>query len=279
MSRRTAVLIIAVALAGWAPAAAQTPPPAPAAAVGLAVTRPHTGWVSLRVSGPPGAVAAVTENGGAGPAPVATVTIGPAGAATVDRAAPWRCDRRTRSFTVTVTAADGTSQSAAGCRAHADMRGATGRRAAADAAAGAAARDGAGQRPLAAGRGRCDACARRSPAACVAVPQRATGRRPGPGRLPLSPGPAGRYPVTVQGPAGRPTHRVLIVRPSTRRLRVLATGDSMIQIIDGDLQRRSGGRGPISVRSDAHISTGISKPFMFNWIAHARGAPARFIPT
>ena len=73
-------------------------------------------------------------------------------------------------------------------------------------------------------------------------------------------------------------HRVLIVRPSTRRLRVLATGDSMIQIIDGDLQRRLGDRGPVSVRSDAHISTGISKPFMFDWIAHARGSARTLHP-
>ena len=59
---------------------------------------------------------------------------------------------------------------------------------------------------------------------------------------------------------------------------MLATGDSMIQIIDGDLQRRLGGRGPISVRSDAHISTGISKPFMFDWIAHARGSARTLHP-
>jgi uncharacterized protein len=71
---------------------------------------------------------------------------------------------------------------------------------------------------------------------------------------------------------------VLIVRPATRRLRVLATGDSMIQIIDGDLQRRLGDRGPISVRSDAHISTGISKPFMFDWVAHARGSARTLHP-
>jgi hypothetical protein len=59
---------------------------------------------------------------------------------------------------------------------------------------------------------------------------------------------------------------------------VLATGDSMIQIIDGDLQRRLGGHGPISVRSDAHISTGISKPFMFDWVAHARAAARSLHP-
>jgi hypothetical protein len=74
--------------------------------------------------------------------------------------------------------------------------------------------------------------------------------------------------------AGRTTKRVLIVRPASRRLRVVATGDSMIQIIDGDLQRRLTSVGPISVRSDAHISTGISKRFMLDWVAHA-GATAR----
>ena len=68
---------------------------------------------------------------------------------------------------------------------------------------------------------------------------------------------------------------MLVVRPASRRLRVLATGDSMIQIIDGDLKRRLARRGPISVRSDAHISTGISKPFMFNWQAHARASRPR----
>jgi hypothetical protein len=89
---------------------------------------------------------------------------------------------------------------------------------------------------------------------------------------------AGRYPITVQQPAGNRVRRVLIVRPATRRLRVLATGDSMIQIIDGDLQRRLRDRGPISVRSDAHISTGISKPFMFDWVSHARGSARTLHP-
>ena len=63
MSRRTVVLIVAVALAGDTSAAAQTPPVMPAPAVGLAVSRPHTGWLTLQVSGPPGAVATVSESG------------------------------------------------------------------------------------------------------------------------------------------------------------------------------------------------------------------------
>ena len=82
---------------------------------------------------------------------------------------------------------------------------------------------------------------------------------------------AGRHPVGVAF-AGRTIHRVLVVRPPSARLRVLATGDSMIQIIDGDLRQTLGERGPITVRSDAHISTGISKPFMLDWVAHARSS-------
>jgi len=54
------------------------------------------------------------------------------------------------------------------------------------------------------------------------------------------------------------------------RLRLLATGDSMIQVVDGLLARRLRGRRATSVRSDARISTGISKPFMFDWVRKAR---------
>jgi len=42
-------------------------------------------------------------------------------------------------------------------------------------------------------------------------------------------------------------------------LRLLATGDSMIQIIDGVLARRLERRRATRVRSDARISTGLSK--------------------
>ena len=85
----------------------------------------------------------------------------------------------------------------------------------------------------------------------------------------------GAIRVTVQGPVGATTSACSSCGPVARRLRVLATGDSMIQIIDGDLQRRLARRGPISVRSDAHISTGISKPFMFDWLAARARVRAR----
>jgi hypothetical protein len=58
---------------------------------------------------------------------------------------------------------------------------------------------------------------------------------------------------------------------------VLATGDSMIQVIDSFLKERLGAGG-IRVKSDARISTGISKPFMLNWVKHAHRQARRVRP-
>ena len=59
--------------------------------------------------------------------------------------------------------------------------------------------------------------------------------------------------------------------------RILATGDSMIQIVDGFLAQ---GVAPqhFRVRSDAHIGTGLSKPFLLDWVAHARKLARSYRP-
>jgi hypothetical protein len=62
--------------------------------------------------------------------------------------------------------------------------------------------------------------------------------------------------------------------PRGGHLRLLATGDSMIQIIDGFLRQRLGRRG-VRVRSDAHVSSGISKPSLLNWPRQAKRQAAR----
>ena len=62
-----------------------------------------------------------------------------------------------------------------------------------------------------------------------------------------------------------------------RGFTVLATGDSMIQIIDGFMKERLRSRG-VRVKSDARISTGISKPFMLDWVRHARRQARRIRP-
>jgi lysophospholipase L1-like esterase len=71
--------------------------------------------------------------------------------------------------------------------------------------------------------------------------------------------------------------REMLIRPMRRpvparrgSLRMLAAGDSMIQIIDSFLKQRLERRRATSVRSDAHISTGLSKPAGLNWVRRAR---------
>ena len=55
----------------------------------------------------------------------------------------------------------------------------------------------------------------------------------------------------------------------THRLRLLATGDSMIQVVDSFIRDRLPRR---RVISEAHISTGISHAFGLNWVRHAAQA-------
>ena len=66
--------------------------------------------------------------------------------------------------------------------------------------------------------------------------------------------------------------------PRAHGLRLLATGDSMIQLVDGDLARRLQSRRATSVRSDAHIGTGITKPGVLDWPRRARAQASGFKP-
>jgi hypothetical protein len=63
-----------------------------------------------------------------------------------------------------------------------------------------------------------------------------------------------------------------------KRYTVLATGDSMIQIVDGFLKRRLARPRRVRVLSDARISTGLSKPSMLDWPRHARRQVRRLRP-
>jgi len=58
---------------------------------------------------------------------------------------------------------------------------------------------------------------------------------------------------------------------------VVATGDSMIQIVDGFLAKELKPEG-LRVRSDAHVGTGISKTHQFDWVRHARYLAHHFRP-
>ena len=82
-------------------------------------------------------------------------------------------------------------------------------------------------------------------------------------------GASGRWPVTAATPGAPRARRVVNVRRRGGGLRILATGDSMIQVLDSFLQQRLQ-KGRVRVRKESHISTGISKPSMLNWNNKAR---------
>ena len=86
----------------------------------------------------------------------------------------------------------------------------------------------------------------------------------------------GGWRVRVRTPYQRLARGVRARHPGGR-VSVLATGDSMIQVLDGFLRQRLGTRGA-RVRSDARISTGISKPSTLDWQAHARRQAAGIRP-
>jgi hypothetical protein len=65
---------------------------------------------------------------------------------------------------------------------------------------------------------------------------------------------------------------------TARSGRVLATGDSMIQIVDSFLSKKLRPR-HFRVRSDAHVGTGISKPSLLDWVRHARSLAHSYRPT
>ena len=62
-----------------------------------------------------------------------------------------------------------------------------------------------------------------------------------------------------------------------RRHPVLATGDSMIEIVDSFLRDRLEPY-RLRVKSDDHIGSGLSKPFQLNWPRHARRMARRYHP-
>lgn len=81
------------------------------------------------------------------------------------------------------------------------------------------------------------------------------------------------FQIRNHGQRVRETTRV---RPRGGRLKVLATGDSMAQIFDHYLTDQLGHRA--SVRSEAHISTGLSKPSILDWVANSRSQARRVRP-
>jgi lysophospholipase L1-like esterase len=227
--------------------------PASAQALTLQATRSETGWIALTVPDAGDAArVALAEEVGARQDPLREVPAA-AGRAVVRHAALWRCDRRDRHFIATAVYPDGSAQTATAAirtpscanRFALSVRTLRGRIRARV----------ADRWQVGATRPRVCIRAPGAKAACRALAiaeGRSAARRDYRARA------GGLWTVS----AGRAQRSVYIRRPG--KLRLLATGDSMIQVVDTYLKGRLGKRG-FGVRSDARISTGLSKPFLLDW--------------
>jgi lysophospholipase L1-like esterase len=225
---------------------------AQAQALTLSADKRETGYIGLQLRSAPGVRVTITE----GTEQLTQVT--PTGPSTaLRRVATWLCDRRARTFTA--TSEDGQTASAElrtpSCARRLALR------------APRSVRSGRAVAVRLVDRWRIGDLVARfcveppgGPASCRR--ERAGGRsrfralRPGGWRLEAS---------TRHARA----ERIVRAAHPGGRLRLLATGDSMIQIIDGFLKARLAPHG-VRVHSDAHISTGISKPSLLDWQAQAR---------
>jgi lysophospholipase L1-like esterase len=252
MARRLLVLVTTAAFAlAVAPAArAQAP------TLAIAPSAVHTGWIGVQLAGPPGAKVTLTE----GARQLRVVTLGSNGVGGVQRLARWRCDRTTREITATGggSAPVMTTIGTPGCADRFVLRSPAG-----GARAGRALRVRVADGWRSSGPG---------PTVCLRMRGRdvdcaGVRLRGATGSATLYPIRAGGATLTLTG-AGLPSQsRAVRVRARDRRLRVLAAGDSMMQILDRNIARRLP---RARVRSDTHISTGITKPSLLNWPAQAR---------
>jgi lysophospholipase L1-like esterase len=87
----------------------------------------------------------------------------------------------------------------------------------------------------------------------------------------------GGWLVTVQGQGGSEHRATVWVSHPGGRIRLLAAGDSEMQILDGFLGQDLARYG-VQVTSDARISTGLTNSFLFNWPAHAAHQAPRLRP-
>jgi lysophospholipase L1-like esterase len=240
--------------------------PASAQALTLQASRGETGWIKLVVPDA-GNAANVTleEQVGAARQPIVDTTPS-GGQVTLRHAEIWRCDRFRREFVATAAYPDGTTQSAtAAIRTPSCARRFT-----------LTARKLRGRIRVRIGdRWKVGDVA---PRVCVRAPAGkpvcrrtaiAGGRKAA--RRDFRSRSGGLWTVS----AGALTRHVYI-RPA-HRLRVLATGDSMIEYVDTSLKQRLATR-RIGVRSDPRVSTGLSKPFLLNWPRHAAKQARRLRP-
>lgn len=229
----------------------------PEAPISLEAGSAERGFIRLTLHSPPGTPVVIDEVGG----PRVTRLTPRAATTILRRAAEWRCDRRLRRFVATT--ADGENAEARVRTPSCAHRLAL--------VAPASARTGREVRMRLVDRWGVGNLAARvcveppgGPARCRRVRLR-QGQRSRHWSF-QAPRPGG-WRVTARtgwSEAGRAVR----LPPPGGSLKVLATGDSMVQRLDTSLARRLRPLG-VRVRSDAHPATGISKPSPVDWVATA----------
>ncbi len=230
--------------------------PAQSPSFSLTASAAEPGWIALSATGTPGARVRVREHG-------KTVAKFDLTTATGGRrhGAPWRCDHRYRVFTATETLADGTTHVAHSTVTTPPCNSGIGVL--------------AWPQPPRAGRPLVVTIrtARRTDHRMLRV----CAHRPGVNVCHLATfADGGAQAHLVLRHAGAWTVRVTgngitLERPLTvgrLPLRILATGDSEIQVLDDQLSAALTGQA--HVIKEAHISTGLTKLGLFNWLARAK---------
>lgn len=252
-------------LAGSA-AFAEDPVPSPVPLAATALPGHERGSVGLRVSDAAGAAVTVSEDG----VQLASGAVGQAGPLVLRDVAAWSCDRRERRLVV----ADAAGQSVQvrvrtpSCARRLRLR--VPRRVGAGQQLQVRARDAWATGPA------LDARVCLAPPAAAERCARYALRAGAPARLlDWKASRPGRALLTVTA-GGRTERAVVAVAPRGGRLRVLAAGDSEMQLLDGMIASGLGSRAV--VHSDARVSTGLTNSFFFDWVAHARAQGAALAP-
>jgi hypothetical protein len=87
----------------------------------------------------------------------------------------------------------------------------------------------------------------------------------------------GAWAVNVAYPGGPVQRRTVWAEHRGGWIRLLAAGDSEMQILD-DLIARALGSDRVRVSSDARVSTGLTNSFLFDWQREARARASGFAP-
>ena len=232
----------------------------------IATSASQLGYIDVSISGPPGVSVALSEQRSGRSIPVRDAQLPVSGTLNLPRALTWLCAPRTRTLTVTTLApvpapsVSSTIQTPS-CAKRLVFK--IGARARVGGSLTVTVRDrwGIGGAPIIT----CVTAPGAGPACSASTLPSGSPRHLL--RIP-TPRPGG-WQVTIKTDYGQQTSRTVWASHPAGRIRLLAAGDSEMQILD-DLLGQDLGSHRVSVISDARISTGLTNSFFFNWQTEAR---------